>query len=349
MWFKAEQLESIWNHRRTALWLVLLFAASAIALIVWVPAPGISIAVLAVGAALMSLRLDMSVYEKAAWMLIVGLLLVSEVHAILKDRRETQHTQQDFQLNETDRLLRLVQSERDISERKTKQLIEQENASFSSNLRQDQVEFEGAMHAIVASHRQDQDQFAGVLGKQQDLLQTQLELSEQINGHLVPDRKPSPTNACTGNGTPLPNPNDITVEFNGNAVVAETLPLTILSFGDFPVLSVDKVEETQDIALKVDFRDARNMLALRVDGNGLVNRAEFPIVRPDKSTFLVLDAYGNDFFRAHFLNPHYLKVTGEIMYCGIVYSRFLRDNCEYHISGASFVIHGAPTCPKPPQ
>jgi len=53
-----------------------------------VPAPGVSIAILGLVAAVMSLRGEMRPLEKAAWMLIISGLLVSEIQSIRTDRRQ---------------------------------------------------------------------------------------------------------------------------------------------------------------------------------------------------------------------------------------------------------------------
>jgi hypothetical protein len=66
--------------------LVVVSLSTAITITFLLPAPGISIAVLAAFAALMSLRPDMGMLEKATWMVIIGLLLMTEVRSIRADR-----------------------------------------------------------------------------------------------------------------------------------------------------------------------------------------------------------------------------------------------------------------------
>lgn len=53
---------------------------------IYLPLPGVSIAILAAVAAIMSLRPEMRIAEKAAWLLVVGLLLSAELQSIRADR-----------------------------------------------------------------------------------------------------------------------------------------------------------------------------------------------------------------------------------------------------------------------
>jgi|ERR1700674_1397348 len=81
-----EKAEGIWKSWPVS---VLLCGGGAVAALwAWrtLPAPGISIAILGLVAAVMSLRGEMRPIEKAAWMLIISTLLVAEIHSIRSDR-----------------------------------------------------------------------------------------------------------------------------------------------------------------------------------------------------------------------------------------------------------------------
>jgi hypothetical protein len=81
-----EKAERIWKSWPLAV--VLCGGGIVAALWAWrtLPAPGISIAILGLVAAVMSLRGEMRPVEKAAWMLIISTLLVAEIETIRSDR-----------------------------------------------------------------------------------------------------------------------------------------------------------------------------------------------------------------------------------------------------------------------
>jgi hypothetical protein len=58
------------------------------------PPPGYAIGILAVLAAIMSLHADMQKWQKAAWVVLMGVYLFTEFRAITKDRNEFAHTEE---------------------------------------------------------------------------------------------------------------------------------------------------------------------------------------------------------------------------------------------------------------
>ncbi|WP_158821469.1 hypothetical protein [Granulicella sp. S156] len=81
-WFKK-----IWEHRVTSLAFVMVGCGIAVFFILHSPVPGVAVTVLAVVAAIMSIR-PLSSWEKFIYMALVFLLLYAEIHAITVDRRE---------------------------------------------------------------------------------------------------------------------------------------------------------------------------------------------------------------------------------------------------------------------
>jgi hypothetical protein len=73
------------------------------------PLTGISIGFLGFGAAVMSLRGEMRSLEKAAWMIVIGLLLWSEYRAIGRDHRESEAAQR----KQEDNFAEILRAERD--------------------------------------------------------------------------------------------------------------------------------------------------------------------------------------------------------------------------------------------
>jgi hypothetical protein len=79
-------LEQVWENRWCGIALTAIGAAGCLSCVLWVPAPGVSVAIMGLAAALMAARTKATGAEKAAWMLIISTLLVTEVLAIHKDR-----------------------------------------------------------------------------------------------------------------------------------------------------------------------------------------------------------------------------------------------------------------------
>jgi hypothetical protein len=86
---KTSKALAIWNHWKTGAVLIVVTAAVATWLILRPQLPGIAVAVLALSAAIMSLRTDTNLRERAGWCIVLGLLLIAETIAIHKDRAES--------------------------------------------------------------------------------------------------------------------------------------------------------------------------------------------------------------------------------------------------------------------
>jgi hypothetical protein len=83
-----ERAEIVWESRWAGVVFVGCFAVGAGCLEHWVPSPGVSVAFMGVAAALMTARTKATGIEKAVWMVLISSLLVIEVLAIRKDRKE---------------------------------------------------------------------------------------------------------------------------------------------------------------------------------------------------------------------------------------------------------------------
>jgi hypothetical protein len=88
-----ERLEALWDARWFGITATSIAALLGACFIVFIPVPGVSVAVLGVAAAMMSLRPKATGVEKATWMLILAAFLVIEVLAIRKDRAESYRAQ----------------------------------------------------------------------------------------------------------------------------------------------------------------------------------------------------------------------------------------------------------------
>jgi len=83
-----ERAESLWASHTFGMWVVFSGMAGTAALLCWLPAPGIGVAIMGIAAALMAARKEPTAWEKAAWTFMMFGLLLVEILAIRTDRRD---------------------------------------------------------------------------------------------------------------------------------------------------------------------------------------------------------------------------------------------------------------------
>jgi len=311
------------------------------------PWTGVAVAIIAVMAALMSVHPRIQPADKFLYLILIAGLLAVEFRAMYKDRKEAQDAQNNFQVQEDGRLGKLLDSER----QNTKILLDQENASFTTVLSQDQIQFKSTMTALLDTHRQDEKDFAGVVKKEEGLIEAQEDLSERLAGRLVPGNRPTPATGCLRNGGDPPE-GTVLVIFGDNGSLATRFPHTVMKIGDTEVISIDRVENSNALALSLNFRDQENRVAFRMDKNGVVDRiGSLIFLHPNKSTFLIQDSFGNEFLRATYVNSKVFEIQGKAIYCGKVFevqNKQFHDSCASLGGGIDWSYTG-PTCPMPPQ
>lgn len=292
----------------------------------------------------MSVHADMRKHHKVIYFSLMAFLLIVEFRAMDKDRIEAQESQDRFERGEKERLGRLLDTERE----NARKLLDQENKSFSRNLRQDQQEFESTISALLTARRQDEREFAGVIQREDGVIQSEKELSEQFMGRLIPGHEPTPENACTHEFGSL-KPDEMLVLLGDNAVVTQKDSFPIVAIGNSRVISINRAQDSDQIALGVDFRDNLDRILMRVNEEGIVNRTTgFLLLHPDKSTLSIEDEYGRAFLKVEYLNPNALRVSGHGIYCGKRFdlqSPLMHDSC---LMGAGMKLD-APDCSMPQQ
>jgi hypothetical protein len=255
------RLDSAWNSWPVAVLLCLagLYAAD------WAyrttPAPGVSIGLLAAGAAIMTLRPQpMGFPEKLCWAVIISVFLVAEVHSIHNDRNKADaqatidRQKQDYDFGKV-----LTTQNADFAQ--TAQGLEK-----SYKLSQDQ--FNATIKTLVKSHREDERSFAGVLNKQEMSFREQVDLSTELSGRLVPGNTPTPPNACTKDGSSM-KPTQRVVILDSNAAISDRASSGVLAINDSVVVSFDKIEGTDSVALHIEMRDETGRILFRINKDGL--------------------------------------------------------------------------------
>jgi len=312
------------------------------------PWTGVAIAILAVLAVLMSVHPDIRPRHKFIYFALMAALLITEFRAMRKDREEVQEAQEQSNIRETLRLKTLLDSERT----NTKTLLDQENFSLSTILKQDDTQFASTISTLLKTHSKDEKEFAGVLRKQDQSFEEQRNLSEEFHGRLVPGNDPTPANGCFPAGQDPPD-GQVLVMFGDNGSRVAVFPDTILTIGEFPIISIDRVENSNAIALSLDLRDEQNRIAFRMDKNGVANRIGGLIfLHPNKSTLLIQDAFGNEFLRVTYINPKVLRVQGKAIYCGKTFdlqNRVIHNSCASYGGKSNWGFDTAASCPMPPQ
>jgi hypothetical protein len=342
--FFSGPIKRIWDSPRAGVPLWIACAGLAVYWSFRLPPAGYAIGALAVVAGVMSVR-EMKVIGKITWVALLIVFLLIEFHAIGKDRIEQQNAQNTFERNENERADQTLVTERD----NTKQLIEQENQSFEQVLSSDQKQFTQSLSAILATHKEDEADFSRVVKREESLIQSQQDLSEQFVGRLVPGNEPTPPNPCMRLPVPpqLQKSGAITTIIGDNAILGPSRRHAILQVGDTWVLGLAKVPDSDAVSLSVDFRDDRNRVLLRMDENGVVNRSLLILQRPVKNEFLIEDAYGKEFMKVIYLNPTTFRVMGSGMYCGKVIPVLLpfgSDDCMTSLGDSAGVEITLPAC-----
>jgi hypothetical protein len=310
---------------------------------------GFAIGALGFAAVIMTVRADhLSRSEKVIWIAIGFLLFIAEVHVIDQDHiQQNEEHWAEMQRQDT----RFQATMREFSDNST---IEKDH--FHTLLQQDQAQFEGTIKALLATHRQDEREFAGIVQQQNKLIQSQQDMSEQFAGRLVPGDTPTPANPCDRFMHDSENPilpNTTTLLYPTNSAALTRTLASVITIGNAPVVSLERIDlNNPEIYLSIDFRDQKNRILVRVNKDGIVkNSDDLSVLRPNKSTLLIEDSFGQEFFRANFLNPHAFEISGKIVYCGKATEiknlmPFSQGACTAYISGSVINI-GMSKCPMP--
>lgn len=154
-----EMSEQVWEHKRVGFVLVLAGAVLSAYWLFRIPAPGYSVTVMGVAAALMAARTKATGYEKAGWMLLMFALLFVELRAIRKDRLGSEAKQAQAEKD-------LKQNFSDIGEG-IKVSIAESDRNFAATMGKTNQVLEnitgGDSFAYVSPQNFSGDRFAGVV------------------------------------------------------------------------------------------------------------------------------------------------------------------------------------------
>jgi hypothetical protein len=253
---------------------------------------------LAVGATLMPVFWErVGIVAKMPWIAMLFLLLGVEYRAIDKDKRDST----DYLTSNFNKIL-------DKENTNLENVLDQEHKNLQDILDSQQSDFTRMLGQILQQERQQAQEFNTVLAKEQRLFERQQEVSEFLTDKLIPASDPTPANTCHD-----AYPDDVFVFFgsNGNASFTDKFPHTILQVRGRKIISIDRTENNS-LTLSVDIRDSSNRIIARLNREGFAvsHNYDWYLLRPDESTVVVEDEYGNDVVRARFLNPRAFSVSG---------------------------------------
>jgi hypothetical protein len=257
------------------------------------PALGVSAASLGLVAIIMSIRAEekWGKGERTAWLILASALMVVEVRAI----------QQEHDTHEAEMVAARAKEAKASSE---------ERDRFAALLKQEQQHFETTIKNNSTGQKYERRQFGTLLKKEDDLFVREEQLTEFLNGRLLPASDPMPPTNCVIAG-------DNVAVFVGSSMgtITNTFPHTIMEIAKHKVVSIDR-SESGSLFLTVEMRDSANRIILRLNRNGFVLSSAYDLrpLRPDKSTLIIEDATGNELLHARFLNPQAFSISGTVHY-----------------------------------
>jgi len=152
-----------------------------------------------------------------------------------------------------------------------------------------------------------------------------------FNGWLEPAGEPIPAHSC---GTV---PDDVMLLFlgnRGNVTEVNRFPHTVINVRGGRALQLDR-SPAGLITPIIDIRSADNRIIVQMnskDGFAVNQSNSLLMKRPDKSTLVVEDQYGNEVLNAHYINEHAFQLTGVMTIPGfgkvpLDFSRSLEGVC----------------------
>jgi hypothetical protein len=136
------------------------------------------------------------------------------------------------------------------------------------------------------------------------------QLFQSLQGRLFPANDPTPNGGCD----PPPSNDEYIVVINGAGHIFKRFPKKILILNHKDAIWLDKREDGS-IALFIDIRDEAGRIAIRLDKDGYAPGQAaklLPPRRPDRSSLIIQNEYGDDVLSVKELNPQAFEVNGTI-------------------------------------
>lgn len=281
------RFEEIWNRHKAVSFGLVLGALGLALFAAYHPlSPGISIGLLALMAGIMSVRPEMHIFEKMAWIVILIAFTVLEVRAIGKSDEDNK-TQRDAQNQKFDLIAKGLTDAYTLS----------------------QQQFSETMSEFSQTNKRENDRFKALVEQDKKLFHHEESLAESLSGVLVPGHYSTPSNPCSGQA-----PASATFVFMGsNATYLTRFPYTVLAVNGKPVFQIDRHPSGLIFPI-VDVRGKDGRIIARLDGDGYVIGNRLQVKRPDPSTLIVIDDYGETTVSVRILNKNSIEISGHLFY-----------------------------------
>jgi hypothetical protein len=242
--------------------------------------------------------------EKAAWTLVMFILLGLELRTLHLDRNEHDREQAHAECEQIERFGKIA-DQLELS-------IETNRGEFNATMKQfsldegeRQKQFKATMQEFSKNEDANQTRFDKLFDHEE-------QLSEAQTGILFPANEPTPANNCQ---LPLA-PGAVLVmlgnEEQHNAAVLLKLPGVVLDNSGAGIkLSVVR-GKGKSIGILLDMRSSDGKLIARMNEEGyVINRNNTLEIKKDRSTLRVVDLYGENVLDVAYLNPTTISVKGK--------------------------------------
>ncbi len=125
-------------------------------------------------------------------------------------------------------------------------------------------------------------------------------------------KTPTPSNGC---GHDVPQSATVILFPDENASFATSFPHTVLLVNGQPLLRLVEVSPGV-IAPVMDIRDIEGKIIVRFDNDGFVVGRRLAVQRPNASTLLVEDEFGEQALMINYLNPKAILISGYMYFRG---------------------------------
>lgn len=270
------------------------------------PAPGYSVMLIAIAAALMSIHEGMTNWQKGGWVVIMIFFLFDESRAIKKDRWDNEQRQTSELSQEQLSFKTLLREGRTANST----LLTANAKTLSSILQQNQAEFKATTQSFDKGQGLQRRAFGTILSKQEQLFNHEEELAEAEVGTLKPANEATPSNSC---GVV---PSNSALIFIGN----ESDRNVGLIMGSDQVFRDDPhkfhifiTHDKQNFLVPiVDLHGEDGKLIVRMNADGyLINRNNVTSVHKTPSSLIVTDLSGKVALDVDYINKETMRIGGE--------------------------------------
>jgi hypothetical protein len=244
---------------------------------------------------------DVRELGRAGLILTLVVLFAVEYRAIDKEHKTYADDQKTARAEEKASFTELL----DKQHAGVQSILDQQDKNMRGMLEQEQEHFERTLGSLVAAHQQEEREFANLLRQEHELFNQQSNMLDFLTGKLIPASDPTPkTNPACGFA-----PNSTLVFVGDSAFSASEFPHTILEINGESIIGIDR-SPSGALELLINVMAADGRVIVRLDQRGaFIPSNRLFILKPDASTLIVQNEFGQDLINARYLNPHAFRIN----------------------------------------